>query len=125
MVSPLSPPWRRLPLVAALLLIAVSVASASCDNEQLVKVKTWLDGKNDKTFGGLSASFSALLPSDAKKGQKLAAVIPDPANGCSNSSVKLSGLVALAMRGECDFTAKAEIAQAGGAAAILVINTDE
>lgn len=54
-----------------------------------VKVKTWLDGENDKTFGGLSARFGALLPSDAKKGQKLAAVIPDPANSCSNSSVKV------------------------------------
>lgn len=39
--------------------------------------------------------------------------------------MQLSGLVALSMRGECDFTAKAEIAQAGGAAALLVINNEE
>lgn len=54
-----------------------------------VKVKTWLDGKNNKTFGGLSARFGALLPSDAEKGQKLTAVMPNPANSCSNSSVKV------------------------------------
>lgn len=52
-------------------------------------MKTWLDGKNDKTFGGLSARFGALLPSDAEKSQKLTAVMQDPANGCSNSSVKV------------------------------------
>lgn len=54
-----------------------------------MKVKTWLNGKKDNTFGGLSARFGALLPSDARKSQKLAAVVPDPANGCSNSSVKV------------------------------------
>lgn len=39
--------------------------------------------------------------------------------------MQLSGMVALSIRGECDFTAKAEIAQAGGAAALLVINNEE
>ncbi|KAK4793966.1 hypothetical protein SAY86_011960 [Trapa natans] len=90
-----------------------------------VKVKTWFDGEDYEKFGGLSARFGALLPLDAEKGQKLTAVIPNPANGCSNSSVKLSGSIALSMRGECDFTTKAETAQAGGAAALLVINNEE
>ncbi|KAK4751309.1 hypothetical protein SAY87_004791 [Trapa incisa] len=101
-------------------------ASPSCHNEtQLVKVKTFLDGKEDEIFGGLSARFGVLLPSDDEKAQKLAAVVPNPAIVCSNSSVKLSGMVALSARGVCDFTTKAEIAQSGGAAALLVINNEE
>lgn len=38
---------------------------------------------------------------------------------------QLSGHIALSIRGDCDFTTKAEIAQAAGAAALLVINDKE
>lgn len=40
-------------------------------------------------------------------------------------SLQLANSVALATRGECAFTAKANIAQAGGAAGLLVINDNE
>ena len=38
---------------------------------------------------------------------------------------QLSGSIALAIRGECDFITKAKVAQAGGASGLLVINDDE
>ena len=39
--------------------------------------------------------------------------------------MQLSGYIALSERGDCDFTTKAEVAQAAGAAALLVINDKE
>lgn len=39
--------------------------------------------------------------------------------------MQLSGSIALSVRGECAFTAKAEVAQAGGAAALVLINDKE
>ncbi|XP_048131929.1 signal peptide peptidase-like 2 [Rhodamnia argentea] len=101
-------------------------ASPSCHNVfQLVKVKSWVNGGQGKTLGGLSARFGALLPSDAEKGVKLPLVLSNPANCCSNSSTELKGSIALATRGDCDFTTKAEIAQVESAAGLLVINDEE
>ncbi|XP_030467375.1 signal peptide peptidase-like 2 isoform X2 [Syzygium oleosum] len=137
------PPPILLPLLLLLLLLlagAVPPASASdtshddeaaptspfCHNVfQLVKVESWVNGSKGKTLGGLSARFGALLPSDAKKGVKLPLVLSNPANCCSNSSTELKGSIALATRGDCDFTAKAEIAQVESAAGLLVINDEE
>lgn len=38
---------------------------------------------------------------------------------------QLSGFTALARRGDCDYLIKAEVAQAAGAAALVVINDSE
>lgn len=39
--------------------------------------------------------------------------------------IQLSGLLALAGRGDCAFTTKGNVAQAAGALALLVMNDDE
>ncbi|GMI78686.1 ARABIDOPSIS THALIANA SIGNAL PEPTIDE PEPTIDASE-LIKE 3, SIGNAL PEPTIDE PEPTIDASE-LIKE 3 [Hibiscus trionum] len=98
----------------------------ACNNPfKLVKVKSWIDGVEGEYLSGLTASFGASLPEEANESSKLPAVFTNPLNGCSNSSSKLSGSVALAVRGDCDFVTKAKVAQSGGAAALLVINDNE
>ncbi|KAG7013864.1 Signal peptide peptidase-like 2 [Cucurbita argyrosperma subsp. argyrosperma] len=100
--------------------------SGNCNNPfDLVKVKSWVNDAEDKIFVGLSARFGALVPSQAENAPKLPVVDMNPINGCSSSSSKLSGAIALSIRGECDFTNKAVVAQAGGAAALLIINDKE
>lgn len=103
-----------------------SPKSPSCDNPfNLVKVVQWVDGAEGKSVVGVNARFGALLPSNADKDLRFPAVFSNPLNGCSSSSSKLSGQIALSIRGDCDFTKKAEVAQAAGAAALLVINDKE
>ncbi|XP_031120745.1 signal peptide peptidase-like 5 isoform X1 [Ipomoea triloba] len=100
--------------------------SASCNNPyKLVKVKTWLDGTEGEEIGGLSAAFGTLLPTKEKDGVKLPATYTNPLNCCSNISEKLSGAMALAIRGECDFVTKAKFAQTGDAGGLVIINDDE
>lgn len=41
------------------------------------------------------------------------------------SVLQLVGSIALSVRGECDFTTKAEVVQSGGAVALLVVNDEE
>ncbi|GLU01088.1 hypothetical protein SLE2022_184140 [Rubroshorea leprosula] len=118
-------------------LICLSLASAdpaqddgpkspSCDNPfELVKVKSWVDGIEGEDIAGLTARFGGLLPTRADKSQRFPAIFSDPLNCCSNSSTKLSGSVVLSIRGDCSFTAKAEVAQSRGATALLVINDQE
>lgn len=43
----------------------------------------------------------------------------------SLSLLQLSGAIALSTRGDCDFSIKAQVAQDGGAKALLVINNEE
>ncbi|KAK6914396.1 Peptidase A22B, signal peptide peptidase, partial [Dillenia turbinata] len=81
-----------------------------------VKVKNWVNGVEHKTLGGLSARFGTLLPAEVNEARKFSAVVSDPSNCCSNLSSKLSGSIALAFRGDCDYTTKASLAQSGGAA---------
>ncbi|KAA8527324.1 hypothetical protein F0562_034579 [Nyssa sinensis] len=101
-------------------------SSPSCNRDfRLVKVVNWVNGVEGETLGGLSASFSAEMPTHAEGGLRLPAVFPNPLNCCSGSSSKLSGSVVLSPRGDCAFTTKAEVAQSGGAAALLVINDKE
>ncbi|XP_031255828.1 signal peptide peptidase-like 2 [Pistacia vera] len=103
-----------------------SPKTPGCSNKfQLVKVKNWVDNVEGESFSGLTARFGSSLPSDVEKGHKLTAVFANPANCCLNSSSKLSGSVALSIRGDCSFTTKAEVAQSGGAAALVVINDKE
>uniref|UniRef100_A0A5B6Z4P2 PA domain-containing protein n=1 Tax=Davidia involucrata TaxID=16924 RepID=A0A5B6Z4P2_DAVIN len=101
-------------------------SSPSCNRDfRLVKVVNWVNGVEGETLGGLSASFSAEMPTHAKEGLRLSAVFPNPLNCCSSSSSKLSGSVVLSQRGDCGFTTKAEVAQSGRAAGLLVINDKE
>ncbi|PPS13121.1 hypothetical protein GOBAR_AA07521 [Gossypium barbadense] len=98
----------------------------ACNNPfKLVKVKIWVDGVEGEDLSGITASFGASLPEEANKSSKLPAVFSNPLNGCSNSSSKLTGYVALSIRGDCDFVTKAKVAQSGGASALLVINDNE
>lgn len=98
----------------------------SCSNPYLMaKVKNWVNGHEGETIEGAGAKFGALLPSKEEKAVKLPVVISNPLNGCSASSSKLSGAIALSTRGDCDFSIKAEVAQSGGAKALVVINNEE
>ncbi|XP_062182469.1 signal peptide peptidase-like 2 isoform X5 [Phragmites australis] len=139
-----TPRRARLPLAAAVLLLVALFAGGAaaddassdddagarrtpgCSNKfQLVKVKNWVNGTEGTTAVGLSARFGASLPRDIHEAQKTFAVLANPFDCCSNLTSKLANSVALATRGECAFTAKANIAQAGGAAGLLVINDNE
>ncbi|XP_062197227.1 signal peptide peptidase-like 2 isoform X1 [Phragmites australis] len=133
----------RLPIAAALLVVALLAGGAAADDAssdddagapsspgcsnkfQLVKVKNWVNGTEGTTVVGLSARFGASLPRDIHEAQKTFAVLANPFDCCSNLTSKLANSVVLATRGECAFTAKAKIAQAGGATGLLVINDNE
>ncbi|NP_001346469.1 uncharacterized protein LOC100217036 precursor [Zea mays] len=97
-----------------------------CSNKfQLVKVKNWVNGTEGTTFVGLSAKFGAPLPRDIHEAKKSFAVLSNPIDCCSNLTSKLTSSVAIATRGECAFTEKANIAQASGSTGLLVINDNE
>ncbi|XP_042482084.1 signal peptide peptidase-like 2 [Macadamia integrifolia] len=96
-----------------------------CMQSNLVLVKSWVDGSEGETIEGLSANFGAFVPSLEDNAIKLPVVFANPLNCCSNSSSKLSNSIALSMRGDCEFTVKAEVAQSGGASGLLVINDAE
>ncbi|KAJ1275452.1 hypothetical protein BS78_05G136300 [Paspalum vaginatum] len=132
----------RLPFAAAVVVVLLAGGAAADDASsddhagasrtpgcskkfQLVKVKNWVNGTEGTTFVGLSAKFGAPLPRDIQEAQKSFALLSNPLNCCSNLTSKLTNSVALATRGECAFTAKAKIAQAGGADGLLVINDNE
>ncbi|EHA8587400.1 putative signal peptide peptidase-like 2 [Cocos nucifera] len=100
--------------------------SPACNNKfQLVKIKKWVNGTEGTSIVGLSARFGTSLPSHASEAIKTAAALANPFNCCTNLSSKLTSSIALAKRGDCTFTAKAKVAQAGGAAGLLVINDNE
>ncbi|KDP42881.1 hypothetical protein JCGZ_23823 [Jatropha curcas] len=92
---------------------------------KLVKVENWVNGVKGETLSGMSARFGVLLPSEAEKGLRLSAVFSNPLNCCSSSSSKLTSSIAMSIRGDCSFTEKAEVAQSGGAKALLVINNED
>ncbi|KAM7486394.1 hypothetical protein LguiA_002403 [Lonicera macranthoides] len=101
-------------------------SSSSCNQPfQLVKVLTWVNGVEGETLSGVSASFGASFPAKENDGLRLAASFTKPLNSCSSLSSELSGSIALSPRGGCEFTTKAEFAQAGGAAGLIVINDEE
>ncbi|KHN24971.1 Signal peptide peptidase-like 2B [Glycine soja] len=97
--------------------------SESCNNPfQLVKVENWVDGEEGHIYNGVSARFGSVLPEKPDNSVKTPAIFADPLDCCSNSTSRLSGSVALCVRGGCDFTVKADFAQSVGATAMLVIN---
>ncbi|XP_019232716.1 PREDICTED: signal peptide peptidase-like 5 [Nicotiana attenuata] len=98
---------------------------SSCSNDiNTILVKLWVNGAEKDSIVGLSAAFGSVLPTDTKHAPRLPAVYTQPPNSCSASSTKLSGSIALARRGECDFLIKATVAQAGGASGVVLINTE-
>ncbi|KAH6795489.1 hypothetical protein C2S51_036475 [Perilla frutescens var. frutescens] len=100
--------------------------SAACGNDfRLVKIKMWVNGVEKEPIGGLTADFGSLLPAHAEEGHRFPAAFADPLNGCSLSSSNLSDSIALVVRGDCIFTTKAKVAEAGGAAGLIVINDEE
>ncbi|KAK4420121.1 Signal peptide peptidase-like 3 [Sesamum alatum] len=100
-------------------------AASSCRNyTSLIKVKMWVNGAEQEELGGISAKFGSILPVDAKQAQRLPAIYAQPSTCCS-SDPKLAGSIAVALRGDCDFTTKAKVAEEAGAAGLVVINTDE
>ncbi|KAG9447124.1 hypothetical protein H6P81_013252 [Aristolochia fimbriata] len=90
-----------------------------------VKVKNWVDGVEKESVDGLSARFGAVLLSSINEALRLPAVMANPPDYYAESTSKLSNSIAFAERGECAFTAKAEFAQLGGVAGLLVINDSE
>ncbi|RDX98716.1 Signal peptide peptidase-like 2 [Mucuna pruriens] len=132
-------PGLRLLLLLLLLLFVIAAGaddaksdderapkSESCNNPfQLVKVDNWIDGVEGNVYNGVTARFGSLLPQKAENSVRTPAIFSNPAHCCSNSTSKLSGSVALCVRGGCDFAVKAEFAQSGGATGMLVINDSE
>ncbi|KAL8490296.1 hypothetical protein ACS0TY_025992 [Phlomoides rotata] len=102
-------------------------APATCRNDTPeVIVNRWVNGDEEEALYGWGATFGTILPEEAERGLKLPAVLSEPILGCnSSSSSKLSGSIALVLRGDCDFTTKAKVAQEKSSAALVVINTDE
>ncbi|KAK7358060.1 hypothetical protein VNO80_17359 [Phaseolus coccineus] len=121
-------PSSSLPPALLLLFFSFAFAAAAADEDhcdhvaQLVKIQSWIDGKEDEEYNGMTAKFGSILPDNADPTAKVPAVISDPLDCCSASTVKLSGSAALCVRGTCDFTTKASFAQSGGAAAVFMIN---
>lgn len=122
-------------LALALLFFFVLVAAAaaaddqtdpSCNHDvQLVKVDNWVDGKKGSGYSGMSARFGSILPEKADSTARAPALFSDPKDCCSTSTAKLSGSVAVCVRGGCDFTAKAAFAQSGGATAMSMIHDSD
>lgn len=84
-----------------------------------------MDGVEKQQLYGLDAKFGAEPPKRDSNSLKKAAVLANPLNLCTNSSVKFSDSIVLAVRGNCSYTDKAKVAESGGAAGLLVINENE
>ncbi|XP_077241914.1 SIGNAL PEPTIDE PEPTIDASE-LIKE 2 [Tasmannia lanceolata] len=94
-----------------------------CDNNfVLVKVQTWVDGNEGKEYVGVGARFGTLMESKEKHANQTRLSLSDPLDCCTKPKNKLIGDVVMVHRGNCTFTTKANIAQAAGATAVLVIN---
>ncbi|CAB4300390.1 unnamed protein product [Prunus armeniaca] len=123
-------------IVVGVLLLSLSLSSAGdivhhdniapkrpgCENNfVLVKVPTWVNGVEDNEYVGVGARFGPTLESKEKHATNTRVVLADPPDCCS-AQKKLSQGVILAHRGNCSFTAKANIAEGANASAILIIN---
>ncbi|XP_043704787.1 signal peptide peptidase-like 4 [Telopea speciosissima] len=94
-----------------------------CNNNfVLVKVQTLVDGIQGSEFVGVGARFGTTMESKEKHANQTKLILADPPDCCSTLKNKLSGEVILVERGKCKFTKKANVAQAAGASAILIIN---
>lgn len=94
-----------------------------CDNDfVLVKVPIYIGGNEVDEFVGVGARFGPTLESKEKHANETRLALADPPHCCSMPRNKLKGEVILVHRGNCSFTDKANIAEAAGASAILIIN---
>ncbi|GJY24053.1 signal peptide peptidase-like protein 4 isoform X1 [Tanacetum coccineum] len=94
-----------------------------CDNNfVLVKVQSWIDDKEADEFVGVGARFGPTLESKEKNADKSRIALADPPDCCTTPKNKLTGEIILVHRGKCSFTTKANVAEAAGASAILIIN---
>lgn len=94
-----------------------------CENNfVLVKVPTWIDGEEETEYVGVGARFGPTLESKEKHANQTRLALADPPDCCSTPKNKLTGEAILVRRGKCSFTTKANVAEAAGASAILIIN---
>ncbi|KAL3622131.1 Signal peptide peptidase-like 4 [Castilleja foliolosa] len=101
----------------------VAPKTPGCDNNfVLVKVPVWQDGREIMEFVGVSARFGPTLESKEKRASQTKVVLADPSDCCSKPRNKLAGEVILVHRGNCSFVTKANVAEAAGASALLIIN---
>ncbi|KAK6935396.1 Peptidase A22B, signal peptide peptidase [Dillenia turbinata] len=104
----------------------VAPKKPGCENDFiLVKVQTWVDGVEDNEFVGVGARFGQKIVSKEKNANRSNLVVSDPLDCCSTLKNKLAGEVIMVQRGNCKFTAKANIAEAAGASAVLIINNQK
>ncbi|KAI7733644.1 hypothetical protein M8C21_028587 [Ambrosia artemisiifolia] len=94
-----------------------------CDNNfVLVKVQTWVNDREEEEFVGVGARFGLTLEAKEKDAHKDRIALADPHDCCTTPKNKLTGEIILVHRGNCSFTTKANVAEAAGASAILIIN---
>ncbi|KAA8522418.1 hypothetical protein F0562_013221 [Nyssa sinensis] len=97
-----------------------------CENDfVLVKVQTWVDGIEDSEFVGVGARFGTTIVSKEKNANQFHLTLSDPRDCCSRPKNKLAGDVIMVDRGHCKFTTKANVAQAAGASAVLIVNNQK
>ncbi|KAL8062710.1 hypothetical protein ABFX02_02G165500 [Erythranthe guttata] len=97
-----------------------------CDNDfVLVKVPVWVNGKEIMEFVGVGARFGPNLVSKEKRANQTKVTLADPPDCCSKPKNKLVGDVILVHRGNCSFVTKGNIAEAAGASALLIINSEK
>ncbi|KAL6998718.1 Signal peptide peptidase-like 4, partial [Sarracenia purpurea var. burkii] len=87
-----------------------------------VKVPIYVDGKEVNEFVGVGARFGPTLESKEKHANQTILALSNPPDCCSQPKNKFTGEVILVQRGNCSFIAKANVAEAAGASAILIIN---
>ncbi|KAI3501295.1 hypothetical protein L1887_29159 [Cichorium endivia] len=96
-----------------------------CENDfVLVKVQTWVDDIEGAEFVGVGARFGTTIVSKEKNANRTHLTQSNPRDCCSPPTKKLTGDVIMVTRGHCKFTTKANIAQAAGASAVLIINNE-
>ncbi|RVW20877.1 Signal peptide peptidase-like 2 [Vitis vinifera] len=105
--------------------------------DTVVKVKNWVDGKEHESLVGLTARFGASLPTESHDHLRLPAVFSNPMNCCSDSSSEellilfdvdrkpFRALLLCPHVGIVPSWLRQKVAQSGDAAALLVINDKE
>uniref|UniRef100_A0A0E0Q2Z2 PA domain-containing protein n=2 Tax=Oryza TaxID=4527 RepID=A0A0E0Q2Z2_ORYRU len=94
-----------------------------CSNDFiLVKVQSWVNGKEDDEYVGVGARFGPQIVSKEKHANRTRLMLADPIDCCTSPKEKVSGDILLVQRGKCKFTKKAKFAEAAGASGIIIIN---
>ncbi|KAF0910128.1 hypothetical protein E2562_001351 [Oryza meyeriana var. granulata] len=94
-----------------------------CSNDFiLVKVQSWVNGKEDDEYVGVGARFGPKIVSKEKHANRTRLTLADPIDCCTSPKEKVSGDILLVQRGKCKFTKKAKFAEAAGASGIIIIN---